>query len=173
MATNDRGYNGLNRDKDTQREVCDPESVYDNHIVVQQLERFSEEYRSKNGGQYPLVENGYTQPEPYAAYVLECKSPNAIQTVDERMREKRGYSTKQMRKAFHSWKRFYVGATSGIKSRLLRHLNGDGALFTGVFQPLELREISWCQSYQDASDTEESLAAEYERKYPDAFVWQN
>jgi len=171
MATNDKQTNDSRCHKTTP--VNKLETVYQNHIVVQQLQRKIQKHREENGGQYPLVgDGGYTQPEPYCVYVLECDDPNNLETVDERTKTVWGHTSKKTRAAFHSWKRFYIGSTSNVRQRVLNHLHGTGADFTQIFSPYELRELRWYGNYSDAQNSEQDVAVEYEQKYPDAFIEQ-
>lgn len=143
------------------------------HVLYEQLYAETELYRDRHGGQQSIVRDGrYTMPEPACAYVIECDNADDIEQVDSRTESIVGYNRDDMRKAYHSRNRFQVGSSQQILTRLEQHINDNGSLLTGVFKPTDLRKVVWCNSYSQARAIEEDVAIEYQRRYPDSFVWQ-
>lgn len=56
---------------------------------------------------------------------------------------------------------YYVGWSNGVTDRIVKHIIGDGALFTRIFTPLSIEEIRWYSTEDAAKTAEHQVAQEY------------
>ncbi|RDI70541.1 GIY-YIG nuclease family protein [Halopelagius longus] len=92
-------------------------------------------------------------------YIIECKCPNKISNIEQphegpMVRVGEGLTSKRL---------FYVGSSIRIIERLYEHNRGltGAAKFTQQYRPIELVELRWYNSKEQAREQESIVAEEY------------
>lgn len=156
-------------------------------LVMEHIERYysskPSEPRTIQSGPY---EGRYETPRRYCVYVLRCEGydSNAYGTGEKLKNDWEfwtydddRYDTydppKWVWAAYYSDSLYYVGYTSNPYERMIDHAEDSekSSIFCGMFAPLEIVEMRWYRTEDQAEMFEVKVANEY-RQRDSAFVYQ-
>lgn len=100
----------------------------------------------------------------WAVYTLKCNQPAPNNEMKERLSSHYPnypvtptgpeYGPKWAETTLHSDILYYVGQSNDVVERILKHINGNGALFPKLFPPESIENIIWCESQSKARQIE-------------------
>lgn len=161
--------------------------------VLGEVNKKIEQWYEENCGEPTVIRDvdgtkHYQFPKRYAVYTLEN------QPIDHNAHESGEYLAEEWRKfatefdyldphnvpswawaAYYSDEVYYVGMTSNIYERIQDHvweIDEKTSIFNCIFPPVYINSIEWVNTEAQALQREEERAAEVEKQYRDAFVYQ-
>lgn len=96
----------------------------------------------------------------HAVYILRCESLNP-QYISEISKDRIDKYPDWAAEAAQYDTLYYIGSTKNPLNRIGAHLNGRGADFTRLFEPLALMEIRLCSTKEVARGAESNIPNQY------------
>lgn len=118
--------------------------------------------REKQVGQIKDIIDEVNVSGEYAVYTLRCDKPDSDEEIIRRLdqyyslTDEEAYGPEWTRRILYADELYYVGQTKNSQRRLLEHVRGvsDAALFTTEFPPIELVDIEWAETREEATERE-------------------